>query len=168
MYGIVLGLKNTSPISLHFCSPSTMASICVAFRSFCCDSLPLTLSFVIPHLSLPLLRSLHPSRPLMPSSRVGGRGIRADCATVEGRTGEGPTDMDKEILACPGCEEVWGAEGGARLCSVRGRNWPGSTSSGWTIASFTRVWQTRMKKGMTGSKSITAEAADDIWKMRKS
>lgn len=138
-------------------SPSTIASICVAFRSFCCDSLPLTLSLVIPQRSLPPLRSLHPSRPLMPSSRVGGRGVRAEWLTVEGRAGAGPTEMAREIRARPGWEEVWGAAGGgggggggARLCSVWGRNWPGSTSRGWTSASFTRVWNTERRRRRGG------------------
>lgn len=146
----MLKFSDYVPLYLHFLySPRTMASICVAFLSFCCDSLPLTLSLVIPHLSLPPLRSLQPSRPLMPSSSVGGRGIRADRVTVEGWTGAGPTEMAKEILALPGWEEVWaagGGGGGARLCSVCGRNWPGSTSRGWTTASFTRVWHVRERK----------------------
>lgn len=121
-------------------SPSTIASICVAFRSFCCESLPLTLSLVVPHFSLPLLRSLHPSRPLMPSSRVGGRGVRADRATVEGRAGAGPTAMESEILDCSEWLESCGALGGGRFCSDCGRNRPGSTSRGWTTDSFTRLW----------------------------
>ena len=44
--------------------------------------------------------------------------MRADRVTVEGRTGAGPTEMAREILARPEWEEVWGAGGGARLCSV--------------------------------------------------
>lgn len=131
-------------------SPSTIASICVALRSFCCDSRPLALSLVIPHLSLPPFCSLHPCRPLMPSSRVGERGRKVDRITAEGRTGAGPTEMAREILACPDWEEeVWRAAGGGGggggggvgggFCSVWCKNWPGSLSSGWTTASFTRV-----------------------------
>lgn len=135
----------------------------------------------MPHLSLPLLRSLHPSRPLMPSSRVGGRGIRVDRVTVEGRTGAGPTEMAREILARPEWEAVWGAGGGgARLCSVCGRNWPGSTSRGWTTASFTRVWHTERERGKWGrwalrdkhkgvdAKRGDCQAAECITKDRKS
>lgn len=128
-------------------SPSTIANICVAFRSFCWESLPLNLSLVVPHFSLPTLRSLRPSRPLMPSSRVGGRGVRADRATVEGRAGAGPTAMESEILDCREWEEGWGALGGGMFCSVCGRNRPGSTSRGWTTDSFTRVWHTEKEEG---------------------
>lgn len=137
--GTWLTLKvSISLLSLFFCSPSTMASICVAFRSFCCDSLPLTLSLVVPHFSLLPLRPFHPSHPLMPSSRVAGRGVRADLVTDGGRTGA--TEMESEIPVRGEWDAVWGAGRGARLCSVWGRNWPGSTSRGWTTASFTRVW----------------------------
>lgn len=128
-------------------SPSTIASICVAFRSFCCESLPLTLSLVVPHFSLPPLRSLHPSRPLMPSSRVGGRGVKADRATVEGRAGAGPTAMESEILDCSEWLEGCGALGGGRFCSVCGRKRPGSTSRGWTTDSFTRLWYIAREEG---------------------
>lgn len=107
-------------------SPKTMASICVAFLSFCCDSLPLTLSFATAPFSLSAFLSLHPWGPFTLSCRVALR--RPGTESVEqGRAG-------LEILACPGCCDCCGG------CSLSWlRKHIGSTSRGWTTASFTSV-----------------------------
>lgn len=110
-----------------------MASICVAFLSFCCDSLPLTLSFAAAPFSLSAFLSLHPWRPFMLSCRATLRSPGAE-SVEQGRTGLGATDTDREILACPGCCDCCGG------CSLSWlRKHMGSTSRGWTTASFTSV-----------------------------
>uniref|UniRef100_A0A8C1TD25 Uncharacterized protein n=1 Tax=Cyprinus carpio TaxID=7962 RepID=A0A8C1TD25_CYPCA len=75
-----------------------MASICVAFLSFCCDSLPLSLSFTAAPFSRSVFLSLHPWRVCVFSCAVALRGPGPKSA------GLGATDTDCCCCCCCCCK----------------------------------------------------------------